>query len=70
MVLDQIDKEIYELSLKSDEDLKDIYKKIDDICLVNSNRVLSAFLKNQVSYTDFADINGYGNYDSGRLWLQ
>ena len=70
MVLDQIDKEIYELSLKSDEDLKDIYKKIDDICLVNSNRVLSAFLKNQVSYTDFADINGYGNYDSGRDKLE
>ena len=70
MVLNQIDKEIYELSLRSDEDLKDIYKKIDDVCLVNSNRVLSAFLKNQVSYTDFADINGYGNYDSGRDKLE
>jgi len=70
MVLNQIDKKIYELSLRSDEDLKDIYKKIDDVCLVNSNRVLSAFLKNQVSYTDFADINGYGNYDSGRDKLE
>jgi cystathionine beta-lyase family protein involved in aluminum resistance len=70
MVLNQIDKEIYKLSLRSDEDLKDIYKKIDDVCLVNSNRVLSAFLKNQVSYTDFADINGYGNYDSGRDKLE
>lgn len=70
MVLNQIDKEIYELSLRSDEDLKEIYKKIDDICLVNSNRVLSAFLDNQVSYTDFADINGYGNYDSGRDKLE
>ena len=70
MVLNQIDKEIYELSLRSDEDLKDIYKKIDDVCLVNSNRVLSAFLKNQVSYTDLADINGYGNYDSGRDKLE
>ena len=30
MVLEQIDKEIYELSLRSDEDLKDIYKRIDD----------------------------------------
>lgn len=70
MVINQIDKEIYELSSRSDEDLKDIYKKIDDICLINSNRVLSAFLKNQVSYTDFADINGYGNYDSGRDKLE
>ena len=70
MVLEQIDKEIYELSLRSDEDLKDIYKRIDDVCLINSNRVLSAFLDNQVSYTDFADINGYGNYDSGRDKLE
>ena len=70
MVLEQIDKEIYELSLRSDEDLKDIYKRIDDICLINSDRVLSAFLDNQVSYTDFADINGYGNYDSGRDKLE
>ena len=70
MVLEQIDKEIHELSLRSDEDLKDIYKRIDDVCLINSNRVLSAFLDNQVSYTDFADINGYGNYDSGRDKLE
>ncbi|MBO7676113.1 MAG: methionine gamma-lyase family protein [Erysipelotrichaceae bacterium] len=70
MVLEQIDKEIYELSLRSDEDLKDIYKRIDGICLINSDRVLSAFLDNQVSYTDFADINGYGNYDSGRDKLE
>lgn len=70
MVLEQIDKEIYELSLRSDEDLRDVYKRIDDVCLINSNRVLSAFLDNQVSYTDFADINGYGNYDSGRDKLE
>ena len=70
MVLQQIDKEILELSLRSDEDLKDIYKRIDDVCLTNSNRVLSAFLDNRVSYTDFADISGYGNYDSGRDKLE
>ena len=70
MVLEQIDKEIYELSLRSDEDLKEIYKRIDDVCLKNSNRVLSAFLDSRVAYTDFADINGYGNYDSGRDKLE
>ena len=69
-ILDKIDKNIYELSLKSDEELKDIYKKIDDINLINSNRILSAFIENKVSYTDFADINGYGNYDSGRDKLE
>ena len=70
MILEQIDKTILHLAKRSDEDLKDIYKKIDDIALANSNRILSAFIENKVSYTDFADINGYGNYDSGRDKLE
>ncbi len=70
MILEQIDKNILELANKSDKDLENEYKKIDDICLKNSNRILSAFIENKVSYTDFADINGYGNYDSGRDKLE
>ncbi|MDO4197926.1 MAG: methionine gamma-lyase family protein [Erysipelotrichaceae bacterium] len=70
MILENIDKDLLKLSDDSDEILKDIYKKIDDISLINSNRILSAFIENKVSYTDFADINGYGNYDSGRDKLE
>ena len=70
MITEQIDKDIYELCLSSDKELKDIYKRIDDIALVNSERILSAFIENRVSYTDFADINGYGNYDAGRDKLE
>ena len=70
MILDQIDPNIKKLSIQSETDLKDIYKKIDEICLINSNRILSAFIENKVSYTDFADINGYGNYDTGRDKLE
>ena len=70
MIKEQIDKNIYELSLSSDEELKDIYKKIDETALYNSERILSAFIENKVSYTDFADINGYGNYDAGRDKLE
>ena len=70
MILDQIDPSIKKLSIQSETDLKDIYKKIDEICLINSNRILSAFIENKVSYTDFADINGYGNYDTGRDKLE
>ena len=70
MILGQIDKEILELSKKADEDLKDIFEQIDRVCFTNSNRVLSAFIENKVSYTDFADINGYGNYDTGRDKLE
>ncbi len=70
MIIDQIDKKILDLAVKSDKELEEIYKKVDDICFSNSNRILSAFIENKVSYTDFADINGYGNYDSGRDKLE
>ena len=70
MVLEQIDKNILSLAEQSDKDLESIYKEIDRVCMVNSNRILSAFIENKVSYTDFADINGYGNYDTGRDKLE
>ena len=55
---------------ESDEILKNVYDEIDRVCLANSDRILSAFIENKVSYTDFADINGYGNYDTGRDKLE
>ena len=70
MILDQINKEILDLANIAEEELKDIFEHIDHVCLVNSNRVLSAFIENKVSYSDFADINGYGNYDTGRDKLE
>lgn len=70
MILEQIDNDLLTLAEQSDLELKEIYNNIDDICLYNSNRILSAFIENQVSYTDFADINGYGNYDEGRNKLE
>ena len=70
MNFNDIDKEIFELGCIADKELKDIFQKIDDVCLVNSNRVLKAFVDNKVSYSDFADINGYGNYDTGRDKLE
>lgn len=70
MILDQIKPELLEMAKASDDILKDIYKKIDDICFYNSNRILSAFIENNVSYSDFTDINGYGNYDEGRDKLE
>lgn len=66
MILENINKDLLELSIKADEELKDIYKNIDENCLYNSDRILNSFIKNNVSYTDFAEMNGYGNYDSGR----
>lgn len=70
MILKHIDKDLLNLSKQSDIDLKEIYNKIDEISLLNSNKVLSAFISNGVSYSDFEDINGYGYYDNGRDKLE
>lgn len=67
MILEQINPDLLALAKESGYSfLHDIYEKIDSICLTNSNRILSAFIENKVSYSDFGDINGYGNYDEGR----
>ena len=70
MILEDINKDLLELSKQADKQLEDIYKDIDETCLYNSDRILNAFIKNNVSYTDFAEMNGYGNYDSGRDKLE
>ena len=70
MILEKIDQDLLALAKQSDNDLKDIYAQVDELCLVNSNKALSAFIENQVSYSDFTDINGYGNYDEGRDKLE
>lgn len=70
MILEQINPDLLALAKESDTILQPIYENIDTICLSNSNRILSAFIENNVSYSDFADINGYGNYDEGRDKLE
>lgn len=70
MILEKIDQDLLAMAKESDTVLKKIYDEVDDICLYNSNRILSAFIENRVSYSDFSDINGYGNYDEGRDKLE
>ena len=48
MILEKIDQDLLALAKQSDNDLKDIYAQVDELCLVNSNKVLSAFIENQV----------------------
>ena len=70
MITDQINKELLALARQSDIELEPVYRRIDAVCMANSDRILSTFIANNVSYTDFADINGYGNYDAGRDKLE
>lgn len=51
---------------KYEEQLKDIYKQIDDICLKNSIKVLNAFKENRLSEIHFNTTTGYGYSDIGR----
>lgn len=70
MIIDNIDKNILELANQAEIDLKDYFEKVDEIAMYNSNRILSSFIENKVSYADFSDINGYGNFDTGRDKLE
>ena len=70
MILKKIDEELLKMAEESDHVLKSIYDEIDRISFINSDRILSAFIENKVSYADFSDINGYGNYDTGRDKLE
>ena len=41
MILDKINPSLLQLGQKADQDLADIFNKIDEITLYNSNKVLS-----------------------------
>ena len=47
-------------------ELKEEFKKIDDLCFMNSKKVLDAFHKNNVSEIHFSSTTGYGYNDIGR----
>lgn len=46
--------------------LRDEFEKLDDICFYNSNKVLKAFKKNNISENCFNSTTGYGYSDIGR----
>lgn len=61
-----IDEKVVDLVEKSEESLKNEFKKIDKMCEVNSAKVLSAFINNKVSTEHFNGTTGYGYGDIGR----
>lgn len=46
--------------------LKDVFSNIDDVCFYNSQKVIEAFWKENISETDFNSTTGYGYGDIGR----
>ena len=61
-----INKKVKEIITKAENELKEQFSIIDDICENNSDKVLSAFQKNQVSEIHFNETTGYGYGDLGR----
>ncbi len=53
-----------------EQNLTEQFQKISEICLFNSNKVLTAFRKNKVSETDFNQTTGYGYNDLGRETIE
>lgn len=54
---------------KFEEKLQYMFKKLDEIALLNQKKVLDAFQKNRVSSTTFYGTSGYGYDDCGRETL-
>ena len=61
-----INKKVYDLVIESEQELKDNFKRIDDLCFFNSLKVLKAFNEVGISENDFHGTTGYGYDDLGR----
>ena len=59
----EISEGLEEIANKSEEELRDIFDKIDKVSLYNSQKVLKAFQKNEVSEMHFGMSTGYGEGD-------
>ena len=51
---------------QAEEQLKPLYKEIEEIAYFNQNKVLKAFQKNNIALRHFSGTSGYGYGDEGR----
>ncbi len=58
--------ELIELAKEVEEEVKEVYTKIDEVCAFNSIKVLKAFHDNNISDMHFGSTTGYGYGDIGR----
>lgn len=61
-----IDKKVLSLAKEVESDICEELKKCDELCLYNTEKVLTAFINNGISTTDFNGTDGYGYNDAGR----
>ena len=65
-----IDHTLVDLAHEVEKEIQPYFKRAEEICKKNCQKVLDAFIKNRVCYQDFEEINGYGFYDGGRDKLE
>ena len=61
-----VSNEVVELVNACENDCAEEFKKIDDICMKNSIKVLSSFHNNRITESHFNSTTGYGYNDLGR----
>lgn len=62
----EINEKIYNLCDEAEKILEPYYSNINKVAFFNSKKVLTAFIENQISESDFAMTTGYGYNDLGR----
>ena len=58
-----MNEKLLKLSDETEEEIKEIIKEIDRDCMFNSQKVLKAFQKNNISEMHFNSTTGYGYND-------
>ncbi len=62
----KIDKKILELSETALKNVESVFAKIDSVTEYNQQKMLNAFIENNVSEADLGETTGYGYADRGR----
>lgn len=65
-----INDKVLQLTKDCEEELKNYYKELDELCFENSTKVINAFKKNRVSTVHFNSTTGYGYDDIGRETIE
>lgn len=65
-----LDKSLLKLSEECEKELSEIFQHYDNLCMLNSSKILKAFQDHKLASTDFIEVNGYGFYDAGRNKLE
>ena len=66
MNVNDIRPEVYELARQAEEEIRPQFERVDRIAMLNTRKVMTAFLDNKVSDSCFAGTTGYGYDDLGR----